>query len=209
MRLFLQSLLIIFSFVFIFTWQNTALSEYTIPAIGFLIFLFLLTSVKKKNLSPKIMGNESVLIFILNTVIFLLIFSTGGFSSSLFFILYFLAFGIAFVFEPETVFVFVLGTILIFLPNALKDNIPENLLRLGSLVILSPLAYLFGKEYRHEQKQEENLEAIKERTKEAADTISKDVEEILEEEKQSLKGKDLEKLNEILEETEDLRQESK
>lgn len=205
MKFILQSFFIILSFIFIFIWQNTSLSEYTIPALGFLIFLFLLTSVKKKGL-PK---NESLLIFVLNTVIFLLIFSTGGFSSSLFFILYFLAFGIAFVFEPETVFVFILGTILVFLSFALKDNVLENLIRLGSLVIISPLAYFFGREYRHEEKQQANIEAMQERAKDAADTISKDVEEILEEEKQSLKGKDVEKLNEILEETEDLRQESK
>ena len=71
-----------------------------------------------------------------------------------------------------------------------------------------PLAYFFGKEYRRNQKDEEEIEALEERSKDAADTISKDIEEVLKDEKSSLKEKDIEKLNEVLEETEDLRAES-
>lgn len=55
-------------------------------------------------------------IFLLNTVIFLLIFSTGSIDSGLFFLLYFLGFGIAFVFEPAVTFIFIVGTVFIFLP---------------------------------------------------------------------------------------------
>src|SRR3989344_838698 len=120
MKLFIQSLVLIISFAIIYIWQKTPLSEYTIPALGFLVFLFILTSARKKKISAvgSFTKSESTLIFTLNTVIFLLIFSTGGFSSSLFFILYFLGFGIAFIFEPQTVFVFTLGAFLIFLPEA-------------------------------------------------------------------------------------------
>lgn len=210
MKLFLQSLLLIISFLLIFVWQKTFLSGYTIPALGFLVFLFILTSAGKKKISVAgFTKSESTLIFTLNTIIFLLIFSTGGFSSSLFFILYFLGFGIAFIFEPETVFVFTLGAFLIFLPDTLRDNVTDNLLRIGSLVLISPLAYFFGKSYRREEKQQSHIEEMEERTKDAADTISSDVEEVLENEKKNLKIEDVEKLNNILEETEDLREETK
>jgi hypothetical protein len=53
------------------------------------------------------------------------------------------------------------------------------------------------------------MNAIKERSREAADTISEDVEDILKTEKETLKPQDMEKLNEILEEADDLRLETK
>lgn len=212
MKAVLQSILLLLSFGFVYIWQRSPLSQYTIQALGFLVFLFILISAKKGKKDPNpisLFGNSSWVIFILNTIILLLVFSTGGFSSSLFFLLYFLGFGIAFVFEPITVFVFVIGAILTFLPQALIDNMAENLLKLGSLGLISPLAFFFGKEYIKGEKQEEEIEKIKERTKDAADTISKDVEEVMEDEKSNLKQKDVEKLNDILEETEDLREETK
>lgn len=202
--------MLVASFAFVFAWQNTVLSQYTIQIFGFLIFLFLIISSRRKGFNPtNILGESLWSIFILNTVILLLIFSTGGFSSSLFFLLYFLVFGVAFILTPVTVFVFVVCVFLIFLPEALRDNVMENLLRIGSLALISPLAYFFGKEYVKGEKQQEELEKIKERTKDAADNISEDVSQILNEKNNELKPKDVEKLNEILEETEDLRSETK
>jgi hypothetical protein len=147
-------------------------------------------------------------IFILNTIILLLIFSTGSLNSLVFFLLYFLGFGIAFVFEPAITFVFVLGVILVFMPDILKTDLIISLSRVGSLLLISPLAYFFGKEYRKTDKQETKLEALEERTEDAADTISEDVAGVLKDEKANLKSEDVDKLNEVLEETEDLRAES-
>jgi hypothetical protein len=156
------------------------------------------------------MGGESPLgIFLLNSLIFLLIFTTGALNSPLFFILYFLAFGIAFVFEPIVVFVFIIGTLLIFVPDFLQQDFTANFLKLGSVALISPLAYFFGREYQKSDAQDEQMNAIKERSREAADTISEDVEDILKTEKETLKPQDMEKLNEILEEADDLRLETK
>ncbi len=60
--------------------------------------------------------------------------------------------------------------------------------------------------YRKQEKQGEKVEAIEERAQNSADTIAQDVDEVLKEEK-SLKTESAQRLNEILEETEDLRQE--
>ncbi len=149
MKLAWQFLLLASSFGFVFVWQQTPLSDYTIPMLGFLIFLFLILSARKHELNPmNALGNNELMgIFILNSVIMLLIFSTGIFSSPLFFLLYFLEFGIAFVLEPTTVFFFFIGVVLVFLPDALKDDPMGNFIRLGSLGLISPLAFYFGKEY--------------------------------------------------------------
>ena len=209
MKLFLQSLVIISSFIAIFIWQNSPLKDFTVQLLGLFIVLYFIISARKGGKGFLTLGGEGYLgVFLLNTLIFLLIFSTGGLSSALFFVLYFLCFGIAFVFDPKTIFIFVAGSIVIFAPE-INADLTTNLLKLGSLALISPLAYFFGREYRRSDIQDEKINALEERTNEAADTISKDVEEIIEDEKQVLDKKDIEKLDEVLEETEDLRSESK
>lgn len=202
MNLFKQSLILIASFIIVFIWQSTFLSDYTIPTLGFLIFIYLITFARKKG-GIGTTGNP-LAIFILNTVIFLLVFATGALSSPLFFLLYFVCFGITFVFEPASIFIFVLGALAVFAPEAIKNDITGNVLRLGSLAVISPLAFFFGREY----KKRDSVEEVKERAKDSADTIAKDVEEVLKNEK-SMNTNDVEKLNDILEETENLRAETK
>lgn len=106
-------------------------------------------------------------------------------------------------------FVFIAGSVLIFFPEAQIGDTTGNFLKIASVALVSPLAYFFGKEYRKSDLQDEKMNAIEERAREASDTISEDVEEIIENEKGMLKEEDLEKLNQILEETQDLREESK
>jgi signal transduction histidine kinase len=210
MKILLQSLVLTLSFVFVFVWKETPLTNYTVALSGVLIVFYILISARKKGKGFLEMGGEGPWgIFFLNTIILLLIFSTGAIDSTLFFLLYFLGFGVAFVFEPAVTFIFVLGVILVFIPDAIKGDFLVNFLKLGSLLLISPLAFFFGKEYRRNDKQDAQIEALEERTKEAADTISEDIEEVIKEEKANLKSEDMEKLNEILEETEDLRAESK
>lgn len=206
MKLIWQYSTLALSFVAIFFLQE---SEYIVQISGLFIAIYLIISMRKGGKGFLTMGGGPLGIFLLNTVIFLLIFSTGGINSSVFFTLYFISFGIAFVFEPITVFIFATGAVLIFLPTALTADVTTNLLKIGSLVFISPLAYFFGKEYRKTDLQDEKINALEERTKEAANTISKDVDEIIADEKKNLKEKDMEKLNEILEETDDLRSETK
>ncbi len=210
MQLIIQAFVLILSFVLVFVWEQTVLSNFTIQALAVLVLIYILVAARKKGQGFLTMGGDGPWgIFILNSIILLLIFGTGSIASPVFFLLYFLGFGIAFVFEPPAILVFILGTLLIFLPDTLRGDVTGNILRMGSLLLISPLAYFFGREYRKSDKEENDIEALQERTKEAADTISQDLEEVIKNEKENLKEKDIEKLNEILEETEDLRAESK
>lgn len=149
MRFIWQSLLLALSFGFVFFWQHTPLSRYTIQSLGFLILLFLLISTRKKGLRKISLDGDTLwTVFTLNTLVLLIVFSTGGFSSPVFFLLYFLGFGVAFAFSPATVIVFVAGMLLNFLPLALKEDATRNLVMLGSLVLISPLAFFFGRKYQ-------------------------------------------------------------
>lgn len=207
MKILEQSLTLIISFIVIFLWEATPLATYTTPLLGLLIASYLIVSARKKGKGFLTLGGGPFGIFVLNTLIFLIIFSTDSLNSPLFPLIYFLGFGIAFVFEPVMTFLFLMGAILVFVPDGLKGDVTANALKLASLILISPLAYFFGKEYRKTDKDEAELESLKERSKEAADTISEDIEEVIKDEKSELKDKDMEKLNEVLEETEDLRAE--
>lgn len=198
MKFLQESGLLTLSFIFVFIWQLTPLADFTIPALGLLILLYFITSARRKDGGFLMQGDGIWSIFILNTIILLLIFSTGGFTSNLFFLLYFLGFGIAFVFQPATVFVFMIGTILVFLPDALKDDVYGNMLWLGSFVLISPIAYYFGREYRKRQEQDEEISK-------STSQIKKDVENIKQRHKNTLSETDKEDLNNIEAESERLK----
>ncbi len=109
--------------------------------------------------------------------------------------------------HPKSVFAYPLGVIIVFWPVLFTGDVTQNLVKVVGLALLTPLAYLFGNEFRSNDEKSEEVIATKEREIGAADNIAKDVEELLHQDKAELNAKEVEKLNEILEETEDLRAE--
>jgi len=204
MKLYREGLILIGSFILVLIWQNSPFVDYTTPAIGFLVFIFLLTTIKnKKDLS---LGGP-INFFILNTVLLLFIFTTGGITSNLFFIIYFLLFGAAFVMDPKTVFVYPIGAIIIFYPTLLTDEPVANIIKIVSIALLSPLAYFFGKQFSKNLNSNDEVIKTKERAINAGDNIAMDVGEVIESAKAKLTTEEVEKLNEILVEAQDLREE--
>lgn len=210
MRLLLHSLTLIFSFGIIFAWEQGPLSIYTVQLLALMVIGYLIAQfVKRKQKREEPLWGGIPDVFTLNTAIFLLIYATGQMASWFFFLLYFLGFGITFIFEPATVFIFALGTVAIFVPEVIKNGGSlGSYIQLGSFLLVSPLPYFFGKEYRDREEEEEEIEKLSERSEDAGTTIAKDVSDVLKSEK-NLKSEDVSKLNEILEESEDLRSETK
>ena len=108
-----------------------------------MIFFYILISARNRR-KINFVNESPFAIFALNSVILLLIFQTGGLTSPLFFLLYFILFGIAFVFEANLVFVFAAGVIATFITQVFVGDTIINLLKVGSFIILSPMAYLVG-----------------------------------------------------------------
>lgn len=206
MKFYIHSLLLLGSFTLVFVWQNSQLAQYSIPFIGFMVFLFLLISIKnKQNLN---LGGP-MNFFILNTILLLFIFSTGGINSNLFFLLYFLLFAASFIMDPRSVFIVPVSLVIIFWSQIFQGEVAANIIKIASIAILSPLAYFFGMQFKKNDKKEDEILKDKERTSATADEISSDVKEVIESGKSKLSPKEVEKLNEILEETKDLRSEKK
>lgn len=154
MKLLKQSLILGLSFLSVFVWQNTFLANYTLILFGILIIAYCLTAYKKKNFDlVSNIQNDLLGLFVLNTVIMLLIMMTGNYQSPLFFLLYFLSFGIAFGYESGVIVVFVAGVLLLFLPQTFKDDQTRNIIMLSSLIIVSLMALFFGHIYlKHDKK---------------------------------------------------------
>lgn len=202
-------LILILSFAVVYVWTQTSLDDYTLQALAVIVILYILISVIRKRKSPSspFFGTTSD-IFILNTSILLLINYTGNLYSPLFFLLYFLGFGITFIFEPVAVFIFAIGVITVFLPEAIKNGSIESFLRIGSILLIAPLAFFFGQQYQDRDKEEQEIEKMKERVADSGEIIKQDVEEVIENEKDVIKPKDKEKLKEVAQEAQDLREEA-
>lgn len=199
MRLLEQSVGIVLAFTIVIIWQLLSLQELTIPLIGLLAFGYLLLSRRQKKADES--GSRQIdrlTTGILTTLVLLIILATGGLTSPLFFLLYFIPFALCFMLAPESAFVFLLGVIVLFLPMAMGGQLTENLIKIGSVVLITPLAYFFGKEYRlvsdHEQKDME-----------VANRISNEAANVLKDQAANLPEADKAQLADIIQESEQLK----
>lgn len=178
-----------------FLWQKSPLSEFTIPLLGLLTFIYVLTSFTKKVTTKPL----PIILLIISTILLLL--STGGIHSVLFFLLYFLSFALAFSFPPITVFAFNVAVVLCFLPEAVTGDVLINSIQLASLLLLSPLAYFFGKEIQ-------NREQHALRAEETIKKIQDDISDVVKTEGQNLKDEDVDKLADAVKQTRTLEKET-
>lgn len=163
MKALKESLVIATSILFILLIQNTLLEEYTMPILGLVIAfssIYLVLKRRGRKGNDLFIGSYPEIASIIICLV-LAISITGGIQSNLFFLLYFLLFGIAFLFEPVIIFVFVIGIGAIFLQDALLNDVFNNFIKLGSLLLLSPIAFFFSRELKS---REDERKAIDEQT---------------------------------------------
>jgi hypothetical protein len=143
----------------ILTWlwtTNEGLSFYTLQLTALLILIYFVKNITRNPEPEQARSGAStkyVDATILTMVVLLLIFSTGGLSSPLFFLSYFLLFGISFLFEPTLAITYSL-ILIVFLGSQSGFGSPQNnftesgsLLKLFSLLLVSPLALFFGQQF--------------------------------------------------------------
>ncbi len=207
MKVVWHFLLIIIAVGAAFLVSQTGAADYTIQILAGLIIIYLITAFIRKKVNPQmqLFGN-GIDIVVLIIAILLLISITGNIYSPLFFLIYFLGFGITFIFEPFSVIIFTVSALLYFLPIALINGSIESFIRIGSILLIAPLAFFFGEDLKEKEYVEEKLEENKEREADTGETITKDIKEVLEKDK-DLKPEEVDKLDEILEEADDLRSE--
>lgn len=172
MKLFKQSAALMFACLVVLIITSTPLDSYKAPILGFLIIASVIgivikqRSIKKNRSASSgqagqqdqdILSGSSIEVAIITMSLLLIIFMTGGLTSNLFFLLYFLVFGMVFLFLPETVFVLVLGIEVLFFTSLGNGDLLSNLIRVGSVAFLSPIAYFFGREFQRREKLEQKI----------------------------------------------------
>lgn len=205
-ELITQSLVLIISILSVFMWQKSDLAVYTVPLLGICTTLYLVTTMRKKTQNTH---TGLLTTFLLTTSSLLLIQATGGLHSLLFFLLYFMAFYISFSLRSETVFLFTVAIFFFFWPEVLKGDTLSNSTKIISFLLLSPLAYFFGKEIILHEKEVKEIKELKNEAKETAERIIKDVSEVVKNEGKALKEEDLARLHDIVEESRQLEKEAR
>ena len=160
MRFFTQSSTLLLASAIVLIIVSTPLSSYMIPILGFVIaFSVILIVIRQRgNYGEDLFVGSNKEVFVLTLALLLTIFVTGGLSSNLFFLLYFLLFGIVFLFEPQTVFILLLGIGVVFFQSLGEGDLISNLIKLGSLALLSPISYFFGREFQRREKLSSEIE---------------------------------------------------
>lgn len=200
MRLFNQSLTITLALLSVLIIASTPLSAYMTQILGFVILISVIFIVikKRQKKDEELFIGSNPEVFVITISLLLAVFLTGGLNSSLFFLLYFLLFGIVFLYEPATVFVLLLGLILVFFQSLSEGDLLTNLIKLGSLVLLSPISFFFGREF---QKREMLEDKIKDKTGQ----IIEDAQTL----RESTRNEEaIDELDDIIEKSEELRKES-
>lgn len=134
------------SIVLTWLWTSTpSLNLYNLQLTGALTLLYFGFKFFSRPNNQKATNFTSTLI--LNTICLLLVFSTGGLSSPLFFLLDLLLFVLALLFEPRqaTIASFLIVTLLLTQNYSQFDT--TKIVNLISLVLMTPIAVVFSRNY--------------------------------------------------------------
>lgn len=203
MKLLKQSLVVILAIVTVFVIANTEAAGYIPQILGVLVIFSLIYIIiqKRRHKDKELFVGSNLEFFAITVGLLLTIFLTDGLYSNLFFLVYFLLFGLSFMFEPFTVFVFLIGLLVLFISQALQNDVFSNMLRLGSLVLLSPIAFFFGREFRRRERLEDQVEMKTEK-------IISNVQKVIEKESDKMSASEIEAISTISNDAQDLREEA-
>jgi len=124
--------------------KNPTLNSFNLQAVGLLILFYFGGKLLSKS-QQKIMNILDAVV--LTSLIMFLVLTSGGIHSSLFFLLYFLLFGLSLLFEPTQSFFLSLSLIVVFGIDAGFKFDQAGLINLLSLLLITPLASVFGRKY--------------------------------------------------------------
>jgi hypothetical protein len=200
-RFLFHTLFLLAAVILAFFWTNhPTLSPYTLQLVGAVVLFFFLNQFIASRNKEKRQANLTIDAIIFTMVILLLVISSGSLTSPLFFLVYFLMFGLSLLFEPLIVLPLTLAIILFFALTPTKQDPSYIALQLFSLLLITPLALFFGSLYLQVLEDREKIKIL-----EAEEGILE--EEIGKEETDILMWASLEfkkGLGEILEQTADL-----
>lgn len=143
--------------LFLYFWvNNPILFNYNLQLTGILVIVYFVGRfwLKSQGLVLDLLTFTSMLLLILS--------STGGLASPLFFLIYFLLFASALLFDTLITLTLTL-TITLFFANTLTST--SAALQLLSLIFITPLAIFFGKQYLKLLESQQKIKVLVKKTK--------------------------------------------
>jgi len=157
-----------------FLWTKSAtLSPWTLQLIALLIIFYFLNKKLARHQFSLSLGIDGL---ILSFVTLLLVSQSGGLSSPLFFLVYILLFGLTFLFDPLVIGFFTVLLVLLFF-GELRDL--TSLLQVIGLLLMTPLALFFGRQYLKVLESEQKIKILKAEKRNLASEVSEQEEETL------------------------------
>lgn len=157
-----------------FIWtKNPSFSAYTLQLIAFLVIFYFLNKRLARAAFDLSLGIDGL---ILSLVTLLLVSASGGLSSPLFFLVYILLFGLAFLFDPAVIVFFTIFLVFLFWGQA--KNL-TSLLQLIGLLLMTPLALFFGRQYLKVLEEEQKIKILKKEKRALSKEVSQQEEDAL------------------------------
>jgi len=187
-------------------WIYSPWSAYTIQALSVIVIAYLLISRLRRHshAGVSLFATHSD-VLLLTSSILLIVWFTGMSQSPLLFLIYVLIFGVSLLYSPSAVVTVAIGTLLFLLPDMIEKQSLIGYIEGVALLCLAPLAYFFGRAFKEKEDAEEQAVLLHDADKLRADTIAQDVAQVLTHEKDRLSTRDVDALNEVLEQTELMR----
>ena len=145
---------------FSYLWSYSDITkDLTLQLVALMVIVYIVLQVVSKKF--KNTNTKFVTDFILLTiVVFTVVFSTGALFSPLYFLIYFLLFAIALLYEPSAAFSLAIISTFFLLLTPRKEILVE-ILQIGSLYLIAPLANIFGTQYIKLLEDEEKIKILK------------------------------------------------
>jgi len=177
-KFLLHTLFLLIAVALAFFWtSNPSFSYYNLQLIAVFILFFFINQILARHHRHKI--NLTIDAVIFTVIILLLVISTGGLTSPLFFLIYFLMFGLALLFEPLISVSLTAVIVLFFLFTPTKKEPLNELLQLFSLLLITPVALFFGKQYLKVLQDEEKIKILEEEEEIIEEQMEKEETDIL------------------------------
>ena len=160
----LQGSSILLSVFSVFVVQHSFISNYSSYLLAFLIIFSAIYisigrrhvmgstfGVKRSKPGSELFTSSPVEIFGIISIILLIIVLTNGLASPLFFFIYFILFLLAFMSESSTIWIFLVSIILFFIPEASRSFNYDTVIKMLSLLLISPIAFFVARELERRQ----------------------------------------------------------
>jgi len=128
---------------------------------AFVVVLYFIIGAVSRTSEPMKKYKTYVDFFFLTLITYQIVYTTGSLSSPVFFLSYFLLFGVALLFEPSAALSLATISSIFFLLGPRKDMLAD-FLQIASIFLISPIALLFGSQYIKIVEEEKSKDIIRE-----------------------------------------------